>query len=88
MLKIKDDVDLEELKKYHFAEHDKENAVICYYRLMPMVHRAINILIEINKDRTIGFQLPLGCSLDENKIILKDYIQDLIQAGLIEEIPE
>lgn len=88
MLKIKDDVNLEELKKYHFAEYNKENAVICYYRLMPMAHKTINILIEIYTDRTIGFQLPIGCTLDENKILLKDYIQDLIQAGLVEKVEE
>lgn len=35
MLKIRDDVDLKELEKFHFTQHDKENAKICYYRLMP-----------------------------------------------------
>lgn len=88
MLKIKDNVDLKELKKYHFAEHNNEKAIICYYRLMPMTHRTIMILIEINKDRTIDFQLPIGCTLDNDKIILKDYIQDLIEADLVEEVDD
>lgn len=88
MLKIKDNVDLKELEKYHFAHHNKENAVICYYRLMPLAHKTINILIEINKDRTIDFQLPIGCTLEKKQIILREYIQDLIQANLVEKVSD
>lgn len=86
MLKIKDSVDLKELEKYHFAKHNKENAKVCYYRLIPMKNRTIMILIEIYKDRTIGFQLPLGCTLDEDKINIEDYIQDLIKADMVEKV--
>lgn len=55
MLKIRDDVDLKELEKFHFAHHKKEDAKVCYYRLMPLTHRTIMILVEIFKDRTIDF---------------------------------
>ena len=63
MLKIRDDVDLKELERFHFAHHDKQDAKICYYRLMPLVKKKILILVEIFKDRTIDFQLPLDLSL-------------------------
>ena len=85
MLKIKDNVDLKELEKFGFNYHDKENASICYYRLIPMPHRTINIMIEIFKDKTIHYQLPIDCKIDDY-INLEDYIQDLIQAGLVEKV--
>lgn len=83
MWKIRDDVDLKELEKFHFAQHDKENAKICYYRLMPIIKRKIMILVEISKDRTIDFQLPLGCTIKKQEIYLEEYIQDLIKANLV-----
>ena len=83
MWKIRDDIDLEELEKFHFARHDKENAKICYYRLMPLIKRTIMILVEISKDRTIYFQLPLGCTIKKQEIYLEEYIQDLIKANLV-----
>ena len=83
MWKIRDDVDLKELEKFHFARHDKENAEICYYRLMPLIKRTIMILVEISKDRTMNFQVPLGCTIKKQEIYLEDYIQDLIKAGLV-----
>lgn len=86
MLKIKDDIELKELEKFYFAHHDKENAEICYYRLMPIIERSINILVEVYKDRKIDFQLPLGCTIKKQEICLEKYIQDLIKAGLVEKI--
>lgn len=83
MLKIREDVDLKELEKFHFTHHDKENAKICYYRQMPLVKRTITILVEIFKDRTIDFQLPLDCTIKKQEICLEEYIQDLIKAGLV-----
>ena len=83
MLKIRDDVDLKELEKFHFTQHDKENAKICYYRLMPLIKSPTMILVELSKDRTIDFQLPLGCTIKKQEINLEEYIQDLIKADLI-----
>lgn len=83
MSKIRDDVDLKELEKFHFTQHDKGNAKICYYRLMPLIKRTTMILVEISKDRTIDFQLPLGCTIKKQEINLEEYIQDLIKADLI-----
>lgn len=85
MSKIKDNIDLKELEKFGFTYYDKKEAKICYYRSMPLLHRTINILIEIYKDRMIDFQLPIGCTLEKNTIILNDYIQDLIQARISRE---
>ena len=82
-LRIRDDIDLKELEKFHFAQHDKENAKICYYRLMPLIKRTTMILVEIYKDRTIDFQLPLGCTIKKQEIYLEEYIQDLIKADLV-----
>ena len=83
MLKIRDDVDLKELEKFHFAHHEKEDAKVCYYRLMPLKYRTIMILVEIFKDRTIDFQLPLGCTIKKQEIYLEEYIQDLMKANLV-----
>ncbi len=83
MLKIRDDVDLKELERFHFTQHDKENSKICYYRPMPLTKRTITILVEIFKDRTIDFQLPLGCTIKKQEICLEEYIQDLIKANLV-----
>ena len=83
MWKIRDDIDLKELEKFHFVQHDKENAKICYYRLMPLIKRTTMILVEISKDRTIDFQLPLECTIKKQEIYLEEYIQDLIKANLV-----
>lgn len=42
-------------------------------------------MIEIFKDKTIHYQLPIDCKI-EDYINLEDYIQDLIQAGLVEKV--
>lgn len=86
MLKIKDNVDLKELEEFHFLHHDKEDAKICYYRLMPLMETSINILVEVFKDRTIDFQLPLGCLIKKQEICLEKYIQDLKEANLVEKV--
>ncbi len=50
---------------------------------MPLIKRTIMILVEISKDRTIDFQLPLGCTIKKQEIYLEEYIQDLIKADLV-----
>ncbi len=82
-LKIREDIDLKELEKFGFEYWDKEDAKVAYFRFMPMINRSIKILIEIYKDRTIDFQLPIGCQIEKNKICINDYVQDLIQADLV-----
>ena len=86
MLRIKEGIDLKELEKFNFMYHDKKDATICYFRQMPIWKTPISILIEVFKDRTIDFQLPINCKWEKQRINLKDYIQDLIQAGLVEKI--
>lgn len=83
MPKIRDDVDLKELERFHFTHHDKQDAKICYYRPMPLVKKKIPILVEIFKDRTIDFQLPLDCTIEKQEICLEEYIQDLIRSNLV-----
>lgn len=39
MFKIRDDVNLKELERFHFTHHDKQDAKICYYRPMPLVKK-------------------------------------------------
>nr|DAU10859.1 MAG TPA: hypothetical protein [Caudoviricetes sp.] len=50
---------------------------------MPLVKKKIPILVEIFKDRTIDFQLPLDCIIEKQEINLEEYIQDLIKANLV-----
>lgn len=82
MLKIKDNVDLKELEKFGFEYWDKENAKVRYFRFMPLINHSIRILIEVYKDKTINFQLPIECKIEKSKICTKDYIYDLIQARI------
>ena len=71
MYKIRDDVDL------------KEDAKVCYYRLTPLIKKPTSIFVKIFKDRTIDFQLPLGCTIKKQEIRIEEYIQDLIKANLV-----
>ena len=80
LLKIKDDIDLKELKKYGFAKHIIEEAKVDYYKFED------GFVIQIFKDRTINYKIPINVPF--KKICIEDYIQDLIKDGLVEEVKE
>lgn len=82
MLKIKDEVDLKELERFYYMHWNKKNAEVEYFKLIPQN----GLLIQINKDRTIDFQLPIQSLLKKEDIKLEKFIDDLIQAGLVEKI--
>lgn len=82
MLKIKDEVDLKELERFYYMQWDKENGEVEYFKLIP----ENGLLIQINKDRTIDFQLPIQSLLKKEDIKLEKFIDDLIQAGIVETI--
>ena len=80
MLKIKDDVDLKELEKRGYTKHNKETALVDYYK------RTDVLLIQIFKDKTIHIQKPIG--LEFMVVEVKNVISDLIDANLVEEVKE
>lgn len=82
MLKIKDEVDLKELERFYYMQWNKENGEVEYFKLIPQN----GLLIQINKDRTIDFQLPIQSLLKKEDIKLEKFIDDLIQAGIVETI--
>lgn len=82
MLKIKDEVDLKELERFYYMQWNKENGEVEYFKLIP----ENGLLIQINKDRTIDFQLPIQSLLKKEDIKLEKFIDDLIQAGIVETI--
>lgn len=61
---------------------DKENAEIIYFKFVP----TNSMIIEILKDRTIDFQLPLGCILKREDIKIETFIDHLIKADLVEKV--
>lgn len=63
---------------------DKENAEVIYFKLIPIN----GMLIEIYKDRTIDFQLPLGTIIKREDVKLETFIDDLIQSNLVEKVRE
>ena len=62
----------------------KENAEVIYFKLAPIN----GMLIQIIKDRSIDFQLPIGSIIKKEDVKLETFIQDLIQANLVEEVSE
>lgn len=84
MLKIKDNVDLKELEKYHYTNHQMDDAEIAYYKLVP----ENGIMITILKNRKIDYELPMFSKIKKNEIRISNYIYDLIQAGLVEKVKE
>lgn len=71
MLKIKDDVDLKELKKFGFL--NKED---CYYR---NINNAF--LFVMTNNRIIGIQTDCGIHT-----FILDVLFDLIQEGIVKEV--
>ena len=82
MLKIKDNVDLKELEKYGFKNESNYNRGELYTRLIND-----NELkgIAINFERKITFMFPYSKKTFPR---IEKYINDLIQAGLVEKVEE
>lgn len=80
MLKIKDNVNLKELEKYGYTKHKMEKAAVDYYKFTKLC------AIQIFKDRSIHYQLPIGSPL--KVIIIENFIQDLIKADLVEKVDQ
>ncbi len=82
MLKIKDEIDLKELEKYGYMSWEKEEAEVKYFKLIPIN----GLLIEIYRNKNIGYQLPLFSTINEKDIKIETFVVDLIQAGLVEKM--
>ena len=100
MLKIKDDVDLKELKKYGFKHWKtiwKENEDMddqnewCYDLKLANIDREISVLLIQIDDTTrrikeyIDRQYECFCSVQEKRL---NVLYDLIQAGLVEKVDD
>ena len=81
MLKIKEDVDLKELEKFGFEEHEKN--YFYYGFTTPFCNSEIRMYVN-KEDRIITTVLDIN--VHENKI--HDKIYDLIKAGLVEKVEE
>lgn len=79
LLKIRDDVDLKELEKFGFKKWILENANVNYTDLNNEHYNR-----NVYKDRTLGISFPIGipvpCIKEES------FFEDLIEAGLVEEV--
>jgi hypothetical protein len=88
MLKIKDDVTFEDLKKfgfnyenedkYNYCRSDKKYPMVGYF---DMDEYPDDVFISV---KTGEISWDVGIHYEEEDI--KDYIQDLIEAGLVEEV--
>lgn len=79
MLKIKEDIPLEELEKYGFMYWDKGSAKVAYFKFI-LINKMI---VQILRDRSIDFQLPIGSIIKREDIRVESFIDDLIQAGIV-----
>lgn len=79
MLKVKEGINLEELEKYGFMDWDKGSAKVAYFKFIP-----INaMIIQVMRDRSIEFQLPIGSIIKKEDIKIESFIEDLITAGIV-----
>lgn len=79
MLKIREDIPLEELEKYGFMYWDKEDAEVAYFKFISINRMALLVL----KDKSIDFELPIGSIIKREDIRIESFIDDLIQAGIV-----
>lgn len=80
--KLKDNIQFRELENYGYMGWGKENAEVRYFKLIPIN----GLLIEILKDRTVDYQLPLFSIIKKEDIKIETFIDDLIKADLIEKM--
>lgn len=99
MLKIKDEVDLKELKKYGFKEVQQNKRINYIYMPIDKAYNNLGNFIEVNadtnlynldyyigEDRLMSFRFNEQATYDFNKTICVLY--DLIQAGLVERVSD
>ena len=79
MLKIKDNVDLKELKKYGFAEYDKEYTRVYNNGIVTDITKETREIRDIDTDYKFLMMKDLG----ESK-----RVNDLIKDGLVEKVEE
>ena len=82
MLKIKDNIDLEELKKFGFKKAKSTGGDIYYYPVY--WNYGLYIEVTVNVDRTISLDVNDEDFSSEDI----DIFYDLIQAGLVEKVEE
>ena len=94
MLKIKDSVDLKELEKYGFYEHDEEyyaddmlSLGICLAYGVPIIEKRTR-RIEMLIDKS--YQEKMNIFKNENLItsVITENIYDLIKADLVEKVDD
>ena len=82
MLKIKDNVDLKELKRFGFKYHRKQRNQYEHYSVVSVVKDCVFtkalLIVVFNDDREIAIYDRKG----------QDILFDLIQAGLVEKVGE
>ena len=96
MLKIKDNVDLKELEKFGYEVIDFNYVINAPYnmplcrKLLKQINKKRNIrkLAIIIKERVVKLIEFDECWWVERQRIRKKYIQDIIQAGLVEKVVE
>lgn len=87
MFKIKDDVDLKELKKYGFKYTGNYNRGDIYERGMYITVNGVNLDgIKVGESREIGYIFPYIKNIKYPDIEI--FIKDLMQAGLVEKVEE
>ncbi|MBO5712489.1 MAG: hypothetical protein J6R47_06585 [Acholeplasmatales bacterium] len=95
MLKIKDNVDLKELEKFGYSKIGQPMFNDYFKNLDNNVFICISNVWRVGQNATItAYQgnvsgwLDLGGNVFEETEVLNSYIQDLIQAGLVEKVEE
>lgn len=102
MLKIKDNIDLKELEKFGFIKEGGTRQEHYYYywyvRFKETLFNTYEIRIDVNENReiTIGrltnrdysYYMTNGFYRNQERVTKqkKRYVEDLIQAGLVEEV--
>lgn len=84
MLKIKNNIDLNELEKFGFKpQYNQDTGELYQYK-----QKGLDYCYVLLKDRIFNFYLPLGNSRDykENEYKVLYLLFDLIQAELIEKV--
>lgn len=80
--KLKDNIQFRELENHGYMGWETEDGEIRYFKLIPIN----GLLIEILKNRTVDYQLPLFSIIKKEDIKIETFIDDLIKADLIEKI--
>lgn len=82
--KLKNNIQFEELENYGYTSWGKEDAGVKCFKLIPIN----GLLIEIHKNKTIDYQLPLFSVIKKEDIKIETFIDDLIKADLVEKVDD